>query len=294
MHFEDYGLKRLITTCYKNQDVDLFSTQQSEQAVYLVYDGDKNGNGEVDVNELDIRPLKGDGDFRSAECVELLKQADIVVTNPPFSLFREYVAQLMRYQKKFLIIANKGAIGYKEVFHYFKENKIWVGCTPMSVDLLFELPQSYIENFSEKDKGSKYRVEDGKILGRSPSIWITNLDHNKRHEPLIMIKKYNPEFYPTYYNFGAIDVNSVDEIPEDYYGMMGVPITIMDKYCPEQFEIIGLGRDGEGITVDRSMYPKIKEANPNTRPSHIGYFDKNGKPKEPFSRIIIRRKQQTP
>lgn len=280
LKFESLGLKKLITTCYKHQDIDLFSQNDCEEAVYLIYEGNTDGNF-LDFSEVQVKPLKGNGDFRSEECIELLKEADIVVTNPPFSLFREYVAQLIQYDKKFLIMGNNNALHYAEIFPLFKENKMWLGYSANKT-MEFELPAHY-------EKWNK--IVDGKKYGKVPSItWFTNLDTEMRHQTMILYKKYNEEEYPMYYNYPAINVGKVSEIPCDWDGEMGVPDTFLIEYNPEQFELIGLGRDGEGITVDRSIYPKIKKLNPNSRPSHIGYYDKNGMPKEPYSRIIIKKK----
>lgn len=249
LKFEDLGLKKLIATCYKSNQIEMFSQQNSEKAVYIEYYGDKNGNRQVDDNELEVKELQGDGDFRSAECIELLKEADIVVTNPPFSLFREYVAQLIEYEKKFLIIGNKNAITYKEIFKLIKENKMWIGSMPMSNDLLFRLPKEASEELvNTKKQGSAYRIVNGEVLGRSSSIWFTNLDHKKRHEELILYKNYIPEEYPKYDNYDAIEVKKTAEIPMDYDGVMGVPITFLDKYNPEQFELIWTtDRGGDGM-----------------------------------------------
>lgn len=270
--FEHLELKRLITTCYKSQEMDLFSQNDAEKAIWLEYTGDKNGNRVPDVEEIGINYLKGDGDFRSEECIKLLKQADIVVTNPPFSLFREYVAQLIEYKKKFIIIGNKNAITYKEIFPLVKDNKIWVGFTPMSKDLLFDLPKDYADYLLQNKKlGSSYRVVNGVVKGRSQSIWFTNLEHSKRNEELPLFKHYNPEEYPKYDEYDAIDVNKTADIPCDYDGVMGVPITFLDKYNPNQFEIIGLDR--------------YVDDNP-----HYGHrFTMNGV--EKYARILIRRKR---
>lgn len=247
MNFEHLGLKRLITTCYKNQDIDLFSNHSDEKAVYLIYDGDTNGNGYPDAEEIGIHPLKGDGDFRSNECIELLKQADIVVTNPPFSLFREYVAQLMKYEKKFLIIGNINAITYKDFFPLLKEDKIWMGPSISSGDREFGVPDDYPLEAS----GCRIDENGNKFIRVKGVRWYTNLDHNKRHEPLILYKKYNESEYPKYENYDAINIGKSAEIPEDYNGLMGVPVSFMDKYCPEQFELIGLmashGKEPKGI-----------------------------------------------
>lgn len=185
--------------------------------------------------------IEGEGDFRSNESIELLKQADIVVTNPPFSLFREYVAQLSEYDKKFLIIGNTNAITYKETFKLIKENKLRTGYTNFNVGMFFAVPD-YWELFHHIDKNGK------KIARVSTSCWYTNLDVNKHKEDLILYKKYSPKEYPKYDNYDAVEVSKVAEIPENYAGVMGVPITFVDKYNPEQFEIIGhvgsVGADG--------------------------------------------------
>lgn len=263
--FEHLGLKRLITTCYKSQDIDLFSTEGCEKAVYLIYDGDKNKNGVVDLEEIEVKPLKGNGDFRSQECIELLKQADIVVTNPPFSLFREYVAQLIEYNKKFLILGNQNAISYKEIFQLFQNDIIWTGY--YSGDMAFQVPNSYPEKetrYWEDETGQKWRSM-GNIC------WYTNLDHDKRHEPLILYKKYD-SCYQKFDEYNALNIDRIEEIPIDYYDLMGVPITFIDKYCPDQFEIIGLDR--------------YVDDNP-----HYGHrFLLNGK--EKYARILIRRKKE--
>ena len=234
-NFEHLGLKRLIATCYKNQDMDLFSQNKSEKAIYLIYDGDKNGNRIPDVEEIGIKYFESDGDFRSKECIELLKQADIVVTNPPFSLFREYVAQLIEYKKKFLIIGNQNAITYKEIFKIIKENKIWLGASIHSGDREFAIPDNY------PIKASGYRIDsNGKKFIRIKGVrWFTNLDYPQRYEDLILYKRYSKEEYPKFDNYDAINVNKTCDIPCDYDGAMGVPITFLDKYNPNQFEIFG-------------------------------------------------------
>ena len=235
-NFEFLGLKRLITTCYKNQDADLFSQHQSEKAVYLIYEGDKNGNNIPDPEEIGIHPLKGDGDFRSRECVELLKEADIVVTNPPFSLFREYVAQLMEYQKEFIIIGSLNAIHYKEIFPLIKQNRMWLGYGFAKGNAFFKIPAE-----SKREYASGVFDEVTGLVKFRNCTWFTNIDHKKRHELLILYKHYTPEEYPKYDNFDAIEVSKIDEIPVDYNGAMGVPDTILDQLNPDQFEIIGLG-----------------------------------------------------
>lgn len=241
--FEHLGLKKLITTCYKSKDMDLFSQNNSEQAIYLEYNGDKNGNRIPDVEEIGIKPLKGNGDFRSDECIELLKEADIVVTNPPFSLFREYVAQLIKYEKKFIIIGNKNAITYKEIFPLIKENKMWLGYRNINKDMWLFLP----------DDTEKYeKIIDGKKYKHIMACWYTNIETTKRYEELELYKKYNPQEYPKYDNYNAINVDKVDDIPVDYDGVMGVPITFLDKYNPNQFEIIKFrkGDDDKDLSIN--------------------------------------------
>ncbi len=218
LKFEHLGLKKLITTCFKNQQPDLFSQHDSEQAVYLEYEGDQDGNRRPDPDEVAVGRLQGDGDFRSAECIELLKVADIVVTNPPFSLFREYVAQLMEYDKKFLIIGNMNATTYKEIFPLIKENRIWLGYGPGGRDMLFDVPDDYARELVEtKKEGSAYRIVNGVVKGRlGNASWFTNLEHSKRHEKLVLYKKYNAEEYPHYDNYDAIEVSKTKAIPENW------------------------------------------------------------------------------
>lgn len=269
--FNKLKLKKIISTHYNKDGSPSYKLEWSGEKI--------NGNT---VNMIRT-PLKGNGDFRSDECIELLKEADIVVTNPPFSLFREYVAQLMEYGKQFVIIGNMNAIAYKEVFPLLRDNKVFIGYA--SGSKTFRVNDDYNNSSTFVQNGVKY-AKFGNIC------WFTNLDLDKSHEPLILTKNYtgNEDKYPNYYNYDAIDVGSVADIPKDYYGKMGVPITVLAQYCPEQFEIIGLGRDGMGIEVDRSIYDSIKAVNPNARPSHIGFYDKNGRPKEPYNRIIIQHK----
>ena len=239
-NFEQLGLKKLLTTCYKNQERDLFSQNDCEQAIYLEYRGDRNNNRVPDPQEIGIKALQGDGDFRSQESIALLKEADIVVTNPPFSLFREYIAQLVKYNKKFLIIGSMNAISYKETFKLIKENKLWLGASIHSGDREFGVPDSY------PLKAANARVdEEGKKYIRVKGVrWFTNLDYEERHEDLILYKTYenNKKEYPRYDNYDAINIDKVAEIPVNYAGAMGVPINFLDKYNPGQFAIIGMDR----------------------------------------------------
>ena len=244
LNFNNFKLKRLITTCYKNQDVDLFSQHDCEKAVWIDYRGNPSDPTSTDFSTIEIKQLKGDGDFRSQECIELLKQADIVVTNPPFSLFREYIMQLIKYDKKFIIVGNKNAVTYKEVFSLIKENKVWIGYRNMNSDFWLEVPE-----------GKKYeKIIDGKRLKHIMACWYTNLPTKKQLEEIISYKEYTSENYPKYENYDAIDVGQVTDIPKDYYDPMGVPRTFLDKYCPDQFEIIGLGSVGScEFTNERRM-----------------------------------------
>lgn len=289
LNFEHLGLKRLITTCYKSQDADLFSKHDSEKAVYLIYDGDKNGNGVPDAEEIGIHPLKGDGDFRSPECVELLKQADIIVTNPPFSLFREFVAQLLKYEKKFIIIGNINALHYKEIFPLFKQNEMWLGVTNFNTGMYFYVP----DNFEYAASYKFERERAGRKVNRVPGVcWYTNLDHNKRHEEMILYKRYNPEEYPKYANYDAIEVSKTAEIPLDYDGAMGVPTTFLDKYNPDQFEIIGLAEGELGKELGLKPFDReLKKLNKSLRDGQLFYVV-DGFPKKPYSRLLIRKKKQ--
>ena len=291
-NFEQLGLKKLITTCYKSQSRDLFSQNDSERAIWLEYYGDKNGNRVPDPNEIGIHYLNGDGDFRSAECVELLEQADIVVTNPPFSLLNEYILFLHRHKKKFIVMCNHNVVHYTEIFPLIKNNEMWLGYNSNKT-VRFAMPD-YYEKWDEIVDGIKY--------GKVPSIgWLTNLDIKKRHEDLILYKTYNAQDYPKYENLDAIDVEKVAEIPYDYYGLMGVPDTLLDQYNPEQFEILGadgipqyaeelnIARIGEDWMKRYRAYGGTGHYTANMRSI---VMTKNGVPKKPFSRIFIRQRQK--
>lgn len=243
-NFEFLKLKKLITTCYKNDQMNIFSQNNAEKAIYLEYTGDKNGNKVPDVEEIGKKYLKGNGDFRSDECVKLLKQADIVVTNPPFSLFRSYIGLLMEHNKKFLIIGSFNAVTYKETFPLIRNNEMWLGCNSVRE---FATPTGEIKKF-------------GNV------VWFTNLSHKKRNKKLILVKKYegNEENYPKYDNHDIIEVSKTKNIPTDYNGVMGVPISFLDKHNPQQFEILGVANsarwiDHECLTVisGRKVYNRI-------------------------------------
>lgn len=283
-NFEALGLKRLIATCYKHQDIELFSDYQSEQAVYIIYEGDKNGSKTVDLDELQVLPLKGDGDFRSDECVELLKQADIVCTNPPFSLLGDFFDLLHRYEKKFLVLGSAAALHRSEAFPYLRDNRMWTGYKPYSQDMLFEVSKEH-EDILRKTKreGSGWRIVNGHFYGRTQAIWYTNLEIDKIHEDFVSLlyKTYTPAEYPTYENLDAIDVGKVKEIPKDYFGLMGVPDSFIDVYNPDQFEIVGVGVGdlAKQIGVTKNYRGRTDVA-----------FEKDGRMKCPYSRLIIRRK----
>lgn len=248
LNFEHLGLKKLIATFY--------------HIGCSVYSAEYTGGNDNDCAAYTRIPLNGNGDFRSEECIEILKGSDIVVTNPPFSLFREYVAQLMKYEKSFIIWSNNNAITYKEFFPLLKDNKVWLGYTANKT-CVFRLSDDY----QKWDEKLTAQMNDGHKYGKCPAISIfTNLDIKKRHEKLILCKKYTPEEYPTYDNYDAINVDKVTDIPCDYEGVMGVPITFLDKYNPDQFEIVGfcdadsplnLGKDYSdyiGYKQDRTLY----------------------------------------
>ena len=295
MNFNVLGLKKLITTCYASSpivytqlslfdDGKVVATDEGKKKPYKVEITeveDETGDGAVGLSDVEIllknnknvlSLLNGDGDFRSEECVKLLEQADVVVTNPPFSLFREYVALLMEYNKKFIIIGNQNAVAYKEFFPIFAENKVWLGYN--SGHFLFKVPDSYEEkktDFKIDDEGQKWR-RMGNIC------WFTNVDIEKRHEDMVLFRHYSPELYPTYDNYDAINVDMTAEIPDDYYGVMGVPITFMDKYSPEQFEILGLSQKwGFGLQSNKN-YDDYKEMKQDGTPTGSSGKKTNGNP----------------
>ncbi len=318
MNFNYLGLKKLIATCYVSSPVmytQLSLFDDMEQTFSRPVDPNKKpykveitevkdltGNGAIDLEDIKIllkneknvcTILKGDGDFMSDECIELLKEADIVVTNPPFSLFKEYIAQLMEYKKKFIILGNQNAVTYKEFFPLFSNNLVWYGVSVHSGGLDFQIPDDY-PTYSKN-----VFVKDGHHYINLAGIrWFTNLDHPQRHEKLILWKQYTPEEYPKFGNYNAINVKKTSEIPCDYDGIMGVPITFLDKYNPDQFEIVG--RDGDldlSVTYDfytppsKELYDKYRKAN-NTWRVQNAYLVENGEAKTSYKRLFIRRKEQ--
>ena len=324
LNFNRLGLKKLIATCYATSPVmgsqlqyrvgkdgqmsfsfgddpvaDENAKHPYKAIVTKVYD--KTGDGGVDMldvaelfktGENVLAELKGDGDFRSEECLELLCEADIVVTNPPFSLFREYVNTLIENNKQFIIIGNVNAITYKEIFPLLKDDKMWIGASIHSGDRAFYVPDDYPMRASGCGID-----EDGRRFIRVKGVrWYTNLDMKLRHDELILVKKYNPEEYPKYENYDAINIDRTADIPYDYSGNMGVPITFLDKYSPDQFEIIGLGIANLGLSIGVQPYKtehKVYRKEVQKRGAVDGdlyMLDENGNPVVPYARVIIRNK----
>ena len=289
LNFNAFGLKKLIATCYNGSPIagdelplvfEIADTEPKKIAykVEITEVQDYNGDGAVNLADVQyliqndknvLSMLKGNGSFDSPECIELLKKSDIVVTNPPFSLFREYLAMLEKYEKRFLIIGNTNALSYKEIFQMFQYDKIRTGYTNFNVGMFFQVPDDW-EKF--------HHIENGKKIARvSTSCWFTNLPVSKHNEDLILYKHYTPEEYPKFDNYDAINVNTYTDIPCDYDGIMGVPITFLDKYNPEQFEIVdAIGR-----------YSMLTGPTPETKGKYLTMLD--GKPK--YARIIIRNKK---
>ena len=334
LNFNRLGLKKLIATCYYSSPIAgqqlqygcdangqmtfYFEDKGAEEnkskrpykaVVTQVYD--KMGDGGVDMldvaelfrtGENELVELEGDGDFRSPECLALLDESDIVVTNPPFSLFRDYVAVLMEHRKHFIIIGNMNAITYKEIFPLIKENKLWLGASIHSGDRKFYVPDDYPLNASGCGID-----EDGRRYIRVKGVrWYTNLDLKQRHEETILVKRYSSELYPTYDNYEAIDVSKVSDIPCDYAGIMGVPITFMDKYNPDQFDIIGCadytGKYGsDDIGVGRIGEKWIETYRKNGGRGHytanmtsLVYYNSDGNARNTFKRILVRNKHPEP
>ena len=316
LNFNRLGLKKLIATCYAgspiaNRQLSLFDVSGEQGDAYMAVVTqvrDTNGDGGVDMcdvadlfrsKENVLKKLKGDGDFRSPECLKLLDEADIVVTNPPFSLFREYIAMLIEHQKKFIIIGSTNAISMKEIFPLMQNNKMWLGAPFQSGNAYFYIPEGV--DTSQYAKGV-YDPETRKVKFRN-CCWYTNLDFKLRHEWLILVKRYQPEIYPSYDNLeDGININKVVEIPCGYSGLMGVPITFMSQYNPDQFEILGLSREMDlpGKTGMKSKFiedyfaqggtAQISEGHPD-----LCYYDSNGKCVVPYRRVIIRNKHpETP
>ena len=293
MNFNYLGLKKLICTSYigspivgeEFSDLPLFRSLNFKKAykVEITEVYDENGDGAVDMTDVDLllknmknkmELLKGDGDFRSQECIELLKEADVIVTNPPFSLFRDFVDLLMKYDKRFLILGNMTSITHKNIFPYIKNNKIWTGYKKFGGGMDMIMPK----NIFDEDKVKKYYINENNevIVNIMGVIWYTNIDIPKRHKDLIPYKRYTPEEFPKYDNYDAINVNKISEIPEDYYGIIGVPITFLSVHNPDQFELVGCSYN----------YGRPLEWPENTRMTPTI----NGK--NIFKRLFIKRKDQ--
>lgn len=308
-NFKELQLKRLITTSYSGSPIT------GQQLSLLEFEGlkpegkepfkivinevpDANADGAISLTDVEwllkndantSTPLKDGGDFRSKECIELLKESDVVVTNPPFSLFREYLSQLTEYNKDFLIIGNTNAMTYREVFRLFQENKIRTGYTNFNVGMFFVVPDDW-DKFHHIDK------KGNKIARVSTSCWFTSLEVEKHKEDITLYKKYSHEEYPEYENFNAINVNKYTDIPCDYNGFMGVPITFLDKYNPKQFEIIGLGISNSGLEIGVQPYKKEhkkyrKEVQKRGAVDGDLYMMKDGVVKVPYARVIIKNRK---
>lgn len=279
LNFRRLGLKKLIASCYSPSPVQgtelaLFELAGMSDAdaearrpykIEITDIPDANGDGAVDLSDVEyllkhdvnvLSVLEGNGDFRSDECLALLDEADIVVTNPPFSLFREFLAVLIERQKKFLVLGNPSALTYKEIFPLIKANDLWWGVKGSGGANMYFVasPEKTAQVVAAKPEGSWWKMIDGVAHIGIKTVWYTNLDHAKRHENLILVQKYDPELHPTYDNYDGIEVSNVSDIPEDYDGVMGVPITFLDKYSPDQFEIVGIAKAPLGSPIKK--YPR--------------------------------------
>ena len=314
-NFERFGLKKLISTSYAPESKKykfgyqptLFETEaphfnadkSKTHGKIFILDHDVTGDGKVNFEDLQWDYLEGDGDFRSKEICALRDQADFIITNPPFSMFREFLAWIVEADKQFVIIGNMNAISYKEVFPLIKDNKIWYGCSISSGDREFGVPDEYPLT------AAGWRIdENGKKYIRVKGVrWFTNIDHGRRHQQLpLMTMADNLKFsrhkeikgksaYIHYENYDAIDVPFTDAIPSDYEGAMGVPISFLDKYCPEQFEIIGHPHGDYGLELGLKPFPReLKKLNKGLRNGDL-YYMIDGKPELPYRRILIRKKQ---
>lgn len=280
--FHSLGIKKLICTQYNPNGFGIATEYDFEKCgIEWEYNGEKADGDFIDESEIDTYFLKGDGSFDSPECREIMKNCDIVITNPPFSLFRKFIAQIMEFNKKFIILGNMNALTYKEVFPLIKENKIWLGYRNLGSDMFFEITDEYKKVIvKEKKEGSGWKEIDGEIMGRvANACWYTNLEHTKRKEKIYLEKTYNPTDYPKYDNYDAINVNRIEDIPKDYDGIMGVPITYLGKYNPNQFEIVGIMSGAKGKTFTNGDDGRAK-------------FYLNGK--GVYARILIRKITELP
>lgn len=313
-NFNYLGLKRLICTCYKGSPVaftimDWLKCEDGEvpdikSKGYVLDIKEIKAKNQTGITDEEIekllknkkngmKELEGDGDFRSDECIEYLKQSDIVCTNPPFSLFREYIAQLMKYKKKFITIGNLNAITYKEIFPLLKNNQVWLGATCFHGGATYFIGKKELYDPQKMSNPKHAFIKDNKLYWRVNGVrWFTNLDFKQRHEDIPLFKKYSKENYKKYENYNAIDVSKVSDIPRDYKGEMGVPVSIMDKYNPDQFEIVGVGTGKLGQELGIKPIPKeIDKSLPGHSSVWRLYIMDKGKAIVPFNRIIIKNKK---
>lgn len=285
LNFYNLGLKKLISTHYE--------TEKPSYKLEIVRNG--NGEGQLSLPDYIQTSLKQNGDFRSPECVEILKEADIICTNPPFSLFREYIGQLIEYDKKFIIIGNINAVKYKEIFPYIMNNKIWLGKSIHSGDREFGVPADY----PLKAAGCRIDEQGNKYIRVKGIRWFTNLEYEERHEDMILYRSYNASEYPKYDNYNAIEVSKTSEIPYDYYDIMGVPITFIDVYNPDQFEIIGVSNNPDTIPDVQPIGKKwVDTYRSQGGTGHITanmksfvYITPEGKAISYYDRILIKRRK---
>ena len=312
-NFELFGLKELISTSYAVESKKIKDWQptlfEKESPYYdadksrtngkiFVLDEDINNDGRFNINDLHWNYLEGDGDFRSDEVKALRDEADIIITNPPFSLFREFFSWIMEAEKLFICIGSMNAVSYKEIFPLIKDNKVWLGNGFNAGNAYFGIPNSASKDYVE----GVYDASTNLVKFRN-CCWLTNIDHGRRHEPLPLMtmednilyskhKEIKGKGYVRYENYNAIEVPYVDAIPDDYSGCMGVPQTFLDKYCPEQFEIIGIAEGDSGKELGLKPYPReLKKLNKSLRDGQLYYMDENGIPQKPYARILIRKKQ---
>ena len=314
--FDELGLKKLISTSYApdskkyktpyqpslfEQEAPQFDPSKAQvKGKIFILERDKSGDGRINIDDLEWKYMDGDGDFRSKEVTELRNEADFIITNPPFSLFREFLAWIVEAGKKFAVIGNMNAITYKEVFPLIKDNKVWLGATGNGNDMVFGVPDG--AKVDEKDKAKAARLGYvGNYTRLGNSCWFTSIEHGRRHEPLpLMSMADNLRFskhkelkgkaaYDRYDNYDAIEVPFTDAIPSDYEGVMGVPISFLIKYCPEQFEILGQTQGDSGKELGLRPYPReLKKLNPSLRDGQLYYLE-NGIPQKPYARVLIRK-----
>ena len=314
--FDELGLKKLISTSYApdskkyktpyqpslfEKEAPQFDPSKAQvKGKIFILERDKSGDGRINIDDLEWKYMDGDGDFRSKEVTELRNEADFIITNPPFSLFREFLAWIVEAGKKFAVIGNMNAITYKEVFPLIKDNKVWLGATGNGNDMVFGVPDG--AKVDEKDKAKAARLGYvGNYTRLGNSCWFTSIEHGRRHEPLpLMSMADNLRFskhkelkgkaaYDRYDNYDAIEVPFTDAIPSDYDGVMGVPISFLIKYCPEQFEILGQTQGDSGKELGLRPYPReLKKLNPSLRDGQLYYLE-NGIPQKPYARVLIRK-----